>query len=176
MNDIHTHPEIHREEARVLRATVRAKIPRPPGEVYEYLANLENNRHWNWSVTATTPLTSGSAQTGSRYLQASAAEPEQPQMLEITATQPPELLEVKAAGGATTATYRYELHPGADDTAEMTVYAEVRPGHPVGRPDLYVQRLQNSLQANVDTLRHLFAQSHQNPGQGATPPGGKQGR
>lgn len=162
MSDIHIHSHTEPEsEVRAFRAVVEAVLPRPPEAVFDYLANLENNPAWNWSVTVTTSLTPGPNRPGARYLQASAAEPGDPQILELSRLDPSRLLEVKATRSRSSATYRYELRPAEGDTTKVTVRAEVRPDHPVGLPDLFVERVRISIGANLDTLRTVL--THNQP-------------
>lgn len=139
----------------ILAATVKTMIAVPPEPVFDYLSSLENNPQWNWSVTATTPLTPGPLEPGSKYTQTSAVEPDHPQVLEVTRLERPHLLEVEASGNRSTVTYRYALQPTGRQT-RLTVRAQVRPRHPVGLPALYVQRLQASLLGNMGNLRRVL--------------------
>lgn len=142
--------------AQKLTASAEATIPLAPEQVFDYLSTLENNPKWNWSVTATTLLTPGPVGPGSRYLQASTAEPDHPQALEVTRLEPPHLFEVLARGNRLAATYRYELEGGDHNTTRLRVHAEVEPHHPLGLPALYAERLEVSLRASLDTLRGVL--------------------
>lgn len=148
-----------------LKATVKAVIPLPAERVFDYLSELDNNPQWNWSVTATTPLTPGPPRSGSRYTQTSAAEPDHAQILEVTRIERPRLLEVEASGHRSTATYRYQL-ASAEGGTRLTVHATLRPRHPVGIPVLYVQRLQAGLRGNIDNLRSLLTPTQEKVGEG----------
>lgn len=164
MNDTHT-PPYNKPDTPTLKATVKAMIPLPPDRVFDYLSELENNSKWNWSVTATTPLTPGPLGCGSRYTQTSAVEPDHPQILEVTHIEYSHLLEVEATGHRSTVTYRYELAP-TDGQTRLTVHANVRARHPVGLPALYVQRLQAGLRDNVDNLRSILTPTEQKAREG----------
>ena len=50
-------------------ATYRTEIdsPRPPGEVFEYMATFSNAREWDPSVREAEPLTPGEPEVGSVY-------------------------------------------------------------------------------------------------------------
>lgn len=139
-----------------LSASAEATIPLAPEQVFAYLSTLENNPEWNWSVTATTLLTPGPVGPGSRYLQASTAQPDHPQSLEVTRLEPPHLFELLARGNRLAATYRYEFEAGDHNTTRLTVHAEVEPHHPVGLPALYADRLEASLRASLYTLRGVL--------------------
>lgn len=164
MNDTHT-PSCNKPDTPTLKATVKAIIPLPPDRIFDYLSELENNPQWNWSVTATTPLTPGPLEPGSRYTQTTAVEPDHPQILEVTDIERPHLLEVEAIGHRSTATYRYDLTQ-ANGQTRLTVHARVRPRHPVGLPSLYVERLQGGIRGNIDNLRSIFTPIEEKAGEG----------
>lgn len=148
-----TPPTFPTRPSETFEATAKMVVPCPPEVVFDYLAGLENNPEWNWAVTSTTALTAGPARSGSRYTQITTGPRTNGQMLEITELQRPHVLEVTSRTEDTTSRYRYLLHAAHPDDTRVSVRVAVQPGHPVGRPDLYVQRLQAAMRTNLSALR-----------------------
>lgn len=156
MNDPHTDTPTTPLPPENLRASASAIISGTPEYIFDYISRLENNRHWNWSITSTTPLTPGPVRKGSIFSQSSAAEPDEPQILEVITVDAPRLLAVEARGSRMTVTYRYHLHMAEGVGTDLKVEATVLPHHPVGLPDLFMARLRSSLDANLHNLRTVI--------------------
>lgn len=141
-----------------IRIDLAIEIPASQGRVFSYLSDLENNPHWNWAVTATTPLHAGPPRRGSRFLQQRTVPRPGGDVLEITGYRPDTLLEVSSRIDEGEIRYRYQLAPlGAARTRVCMTVELDSPDH-MDRTDLYAARLGAGIATNLENLRMVITE------------------
>lgn len=135
------------------------EIPAPAEAVFAYLSDLENNPHWNWAVAATTALDDRLG-GGSRYLQERVWPRPRGDILEITAYEPPRLLEVVAGESDDgPVRYRYRLAAKGSASTRLEARVELEPSDPKRRPDMYTARIGAAIAANLENLRNVLIEA-----------------
>jgi uncharacterized membrane protein len=114
------------KEHQMINFTNTIHINRPIEEVYAYLADLEHTPEWNWAITETKKTTSGPATIGTRYRQTRSVPQPETEVLEITALETDQHIEVHGTLARFPAHLSYHLH-GTDSGTELTNTVELEP-------------------------------------------------
>ncbi|WP_171074758.1 SRPBCC family protein [Nonomuraea basaltis] len=91
-------------------------INRPAGEVFKYLADLENLPRWNYAIAETQKVSPGSPAQGTVYLQTRTLPRPMQETLEISRYEPDRLLAVTGGFGDLEGTSTYTLEPNEGAT------------------------------------------------------------
>jgi hypothetical protein len=159
MNYRHNKPIRNNQNSPITVESV-VEIPARTSAVFAYLANLENNPHWNWAVTETRPL-DGAPRTGSRYMQSHSSPKRSKEILEITSYREGEHLEVTSKVDASVVLYRYDLSATSDVGTRLRLAVDLHSVDRVSRPDLFSERLVSVLDMNLHSLRAAILESEE---------------
>lgn len=132
-------------------------IRRPAGEVFAYLAELENLPRWNYAISETRRLSAGPAGVGSRYLQVRSLPSPSEETLEVTGFEPDRRLALDGAFGPLSGRATYELEPTADGT-RLTNTMDLEPSTAALRvvAPLATPRVKAAVAANLRTLKGIL--------------------
>lgn len=135
-------------------------INRPVNEVYAYLSDLEHTPEWNWAITKTKKATPGPTAVGTRYRQTRSVPRPGTEMLEITALEVDQLIEVQGTLAQFRAHLGYRLTErvaGTDLT--NTVQLEANGALRLLTPVLGKQ-IQRAVADNLDQLKSRLELGH----------------
>ncbi len=138
-----------------IRVHLAIGIPSPQDVVFAYLADLENNSEWNWSVAATTPI-GGPGGEGRHFAQRRVSPRSANDLLEITALDPPRLVEILGDLDDAEVRYRYELTALTSDRTRLLTTVELTPKAPMPGARLYAGRLNDAISTNLESLKAVF--------------------
>lgn len=137
----------------MINFTNSIQIDRPIGEVYAYLSDLENTPKWNWAITATKKTTPGPASVGTRYRQTRSVPQPGTEILEITALETNQLIEVRGTLAQFSAHLSYHLDDHTSRTeVTNTVILEAKGALRLVAPALRRQ-IKRAVADNLNELR-----------------------
>lgn len=132
-------------------------IRRPAGEVFAYLAELENLPRWNYAISETRKLSAGAAGVGSRYLQVRSVPRPSEETFEVTEFEPDRRLTLHGGFGPLSGQATYELQPTAEGT-RLTNTMDLEPSTAALRvvAPLAAPRVKAAVAANLRTLKGIL--------------------
>ncbi|TDW90111.1 carbon monoxide dehydrogenase subunit G [Kribbella pratensis] len=142
--------------ARQLRFTNTITIDRPPAEVFEYLAHLENVPRWNYAIGETRKITNGPVGVGARYLQTRTIPVHAEETLEITEFEPDRGLSLSGTLSSMPARISYTLHPDGNATTLTNTIELQPPRHLALVAPIAVRRIKSAVAANLAVLQEIL--------------------
>lgn len=135
-------------------------INRPVDEVYAYLSDLEHTPEWNWAINETRKTTPGPATVGTRYRQTRSVPQPGTEILEVTALETNEHIEVEGtlAQFAARLTYHLDERDGGTEltnTVNLEASGAVRLIAPALR-----NRINRAVADNLNELRNRLETGH----------------
>jgi uncharacterized protein YndB with AHSA1/START domain len=134
-------------------------INRRPAEVFRFLARFENVPLWNYAISDTRKITSGSVGVGSRYRQTRTLATPRTETFEVTEFEPDRRLSIDGSLGPFRAEVTYLLTPAGDGTALTNTMHLQPPGRLRFVAPLVASRIKSAVAANLDTLRQILEAS-----------------
>lgn len=106
-------------------------IDRQPGDVYEYLADLEHTPEWNWAITSSEKITAGPVAIGTQYRQTRSVPRQGIEVIEITGLEPGRRIDLAGTLGPFRSRLSYEFAARPTGT-RLTNKVELEPRVPLG--------------------------------------------
>lgn len=140
--------------------TISTTIVRPPGEVFDFIANISNSPRWFSAVTDVEPLSEGDVGEGARY-RFRRNLPSGPALNEVEVTEytPQNAITLTSRSGPTPFSYRFSVAPEGLGTT-VTLEGEIS-GEGLGgvfgllkgaAPALF----ERGMRTNLETLKALL--------------------
>ena len=128
-------------------------INRPVAEVYAYLSDLEHTPDWNWAITKTKKTTPGPVTVGTHYRQTRSVPQPGTEILEITALETSQVIEVRGTLAQFAAHLSYHLDERNGRTElTNTVNLEANGALRLVAPALS-RRIKGAVAENLDELK-----------------------
>lgn len=109
-----------------MRIRASITIRRPAGEVFAYLADFGHDREWRDEVTEVRPLGGARGSLGERYFEAMHFPGVHVRSeFEVTAYEPPRLLEAQGLSEGMRASQRYEFTPQGEGAVLLDVSTHI---------------------------------------------------
>lgn len=143
-------------ETRLVDFTNTVVIRRPPGEVFRFLAELENVPTWNYAITETRKTSQGPVGVGTTYRQVRSLPSRSEEALEITEFEPDRRLAIRGGLGPLRGTMSYTLEP-VDEGTRLTNAADLegRGVMKIAAP-LAAGRIREAVATNLGVLKDLL--------------------
>ena len=131
-------------------------IRRPPGEVFQFLANLENVPKWNYAIVETRKVSDGPVAIGSIYQQVRSVPQRSEESLEVVELEPDRRFAVRGDLGPFTGTLTYELDD-VDGSTQLTNSARLqgRGAMKLAAP-LAESRVRQAVASNLQVLKPML--------------------
>ncbi|MEX2654263.1 MAG: SRPBCC family protein [Acidimicrobiia bacterium] len=149
----HLKPQPQAPLTRPIRVSTDVIISAPIDSVFAFVSDLRHTPTWNRAIVTTDALSVGPIRRGSRYLQTRTVPRHSQEIVEITTFEPNRLLELVSDEEGAGVRYGYEFEAVNDYETRVTMTVTLQPDHPVGRRDLYRQRLVRIMASNLVHLR-----------------------
>jgi uncharacterized protein YndB with AHSA1/START domain len=132
-------------------------IRKPAGEVFGFLADLENVPRWNHAIESTTKTSAGPVGVGSTYRQMRSQPRRSEEGFEVTAFEPAAHLGVEGEIGPFHARLEYRLEPIEGGTRLLNG-VELEAASVVSKllAPLAASRVKASVAENLDSLRRIL--------------------
>lgn len=133
-------------------------INKPIEQVFTYLARLEHLPDWNYAISRTTKITSGSVGIGTRYLQERNLSHPMTEELEISAFQPLQLLSISGGFGPFpkgTSTYRLAKVDKSKTLLQNEMTLEIKGMLQFIAP-IASMKIKAAVAQNLDTLKRIL--------------------
>jgi uncharacterized protein YndB with AHSA1/START domain len=131
-------------------------IDRPVGEVFAFLAHLENLPRWNYAISETRKISHGPVGAGARYEQTRTNPTRSVETFEITAYEPDRTLAIRGTFGPFPGRFTYELEPMGNHTRLVNT-VDLEPSGLVSIvAPLMTSRVRAAVAANLGALKQIL--------------------
>ncbi len=131
-------------------------IERPPQEVFEFVADLENVPRWNYAIVETRKTSAGPVRVGTTYRQIRSVPSTSEESLRVTELEPDGRFAVQGDLGPVEATLVYALEAvGAATRLTNTAELEARGMMKLAAP-LASGRIREAVAQNLQVLKQLL--------------------
>ena len=131
-------------------------IDRPVGEVFAFLAHLENLPRWNYAISETRKISNGPVGAGARYEQTRTNPTRSVETFEITAYEPDRTLAIRGTFGLLPGRFTYELEP-TDNHTRLVNTVDLEPSGLVTIvAPLMTSRIKAAVAANLGALKQTL--------------------
>ncbi|MEV4173747.1 SRPBCC family protein [Nonomuraea sp. NPDC049709] len=131
-------------------------INRPAGEVFKYLADLENLPRWNYAIAETRKVSPGPPAQGTVYLQTRTLPRPMQETLEISRYEHDRLLAVTGGFGDLEGTSTYTLEPDGATTRLTNEIELAGRGLLRAFSALATANIRRAVAQNLDVLKNLL--------------------
>lgn len=133
--------------------TTQIDIDRPPGEVFEFVANFENTPKWNYFVIDVQKRTTSPTGIGTVFHQIRKTDE---QDYQVTALDPGRSIEVKTTPGSRPSfTIRYQFD-AMDAGTRLSDHWQLQSGHNALLERLGTHRIRAAVTENLEKLKELL--------------------
>ena len=131
-------------------------IDRLVGEVFAFLAHLENLPRWNYAISETRKTSNGPVGAGARYEQTRTNPTRSVETFEITAYEPDRTLAIRGTFGLLPGRFTYELEP-TDNHTRLVNTVDLEPSGLVTIvAPLMTSRIKAAVAANLGALKQIL--------------------
>jgi uncharacterized protein YndB with AHSA1/START domain len=131
-------------------------IDRPVGEVFAFLAHLENLPRWNYAISETRKISNGPVGAGARYEQTRTNPTRSVETFEITAYEPDRTLAIRGTFGLLPGRFTYELEP-TDNHTRLVNTVDLEPSGLVTIvAPLMTSRIKAAVATNLGALKQIL--------------------
>ena len=139
-----------------MKFTNTITIQRRPGEVFGFLAQLENLPLWNYAISETRKISGGAVGVGSRYRQTRTLPSWSEETFEVTEFEPARRLSLRGALGPFQSEVTYLLAPAESSTVLTNTMSLQRSGPLRLVAPLAVAGIKSAVAANLNVLKQIL--------------------